>query len=116
MPIVLCSMSMKAKSNPQAASTRPVSTVRACLSPIPSASWPAARRSLTLFGMAAGTRIFRASVAVRRIDTVESADQPGPHEIASAAAWARGVLHHRVRRVDDVLADRNQLGAARLGP
>src|SRR5439155_5279855 len=50
-PIVLCSMSMNAKSNPHAASTRPMSTVRACRSAIPNASWPAARRSLTVFSI-----------------------------------------------------------------
>src|SRR5947209_16766713 len=44
-------MSMNAKSNPHAASTRPMSTVRACRSAMPNASWPAARRSRTVFAI-----------------------------------------------------------------
>src|SRR5262245_29955550 len=118
MPIVLCSMSMKAKSNPHAARTRPMSTVRAWRSAIPSESWPAARRSLTLFtivGIAVSSPPMRAvSVAERGIESVEPAQQPRPDEIAAAAAWPRRVLDHRVRGVDDVLGHRDQLGAARL--
>src|SRR3989442_8197838 len=44
-------MSRNAKANPQAASPRPMSTVRACRSAMPNASWPAARRSRTVFAI-----------------------------------------------------------------
>src|SRR5215831_21406749 len=51
-PIVLCSMSRKAKSKPHAARMRPMSTVRAWRRPMPRQSCPAASRSLALLGIA----------------------------------------------------------------
>src|SRR5205807_8133541 len=54
------------------------------------------------------------SGAVRRVDPVEATEQSGPDQTASAHASRSGLSHLGIVAGDDVLADGDELAAARL--
>src|SRR5437016_6223138 len=89
------------------------------------ADWPQTSGAATRARTAASTRtttrrggrrvIARGSAAVRRVEAIETAQEPGPHEIAPAAARPARRLHLRVGALDDLFRHVDQLATARLG-
>src|SRR5262249_59073064 len=101
MPIVLCSMSMNAKSKPQAARIRPVSTVRACRSPMPTASWPAFNRSRTLLAIESISSLGALACGGRGLQLVDVlCPVPGEQLEALAAAHDLAVRPLEARLVE----------------